>query len=89
MATASGAHKSIQTDHTSPSPGGIAVTPSDSANLSIPARSLYIGVSGNVVVYTADGSELTFVGVPIGILPVQVARVLSTGTTATNIIALK
>lgn len=89
MATASEAHKQVNTDFNSPSPGGIAVTPNDNTNLTIPARWLYIGVSGDVAVHTADGSELTFKAVPVGILEVQVQRVLSTGTTATNILALK
>lgn len=90
MAAASETHKQVETDFTYSSKGGASVTPNDSTDLSFPARALYIGVAGNVAVYTADGSELTFVGVLAGtILPVQVYRVLSTGTTATSIVALK
>ena len=48
---------------------------------------LYIGTSGNIKVVTAGGDEVTFVGVS-GFFPVQVIRVLSAGTTATNIVAL-
>lgn len=48
---------------------------------------LYIGTSGNIRVRTAGGDEVTFVGVS-GFFPVQVIRVLSAGTTATNIVAL-
>ena len=48
---------------------------------------LYIGTSGNIKVVTAGGDEVTFVGVS-GFFPVQVIRVLSSGTTATNIVAL-
>ena len=48
---------------------------------------LYIGTSGNIKVRTAGGDEVTFVGVS-GFFPVQVIRVLSAGTTATNIVAL-
>ena len=49
---------------------------------------LYIGVSGNLEVETAGGSVVTFSNMPIGFVPVQVMKVLSSGTTATGIIAL-
>jgi hypothetical protein len=40
-------------------------------------------------VEAADGTALTFVGVPAGsFIPLQCRRVLSTGTTATSIVAL-
>jgi len=65
----------------------VAVTTSDSTVIRT-ARSLYVGVSGDVAVRTALGSTVTFKSVPIGILPVQVDKVLATGTTATNILAL-
>jgi len=65
----------------------VAVTTSDSTVIRT-ARSLYVGVSGDVAVRTAYGSTVTFKSAPIGILPVQVDKVLATGTTATNILAL-
>lgn len=68
--------------------GGAAVTPSDATILS-GVRALYVGGAGDVAVTFNDGSTATFVGVVSGfILPVQVSRVMSTGTTATNIVAL-
>jgi len=72
-----------------------AVTPSDTVN--IPSVSggdnngcvLYVGGAGNLKVRTVGGDEVTFVGVNTGtFLPVQVVRVFSTGTSATNILAL-
>jgi hypothetical protein len=49
---------------------------------------LYIGGAGNIRVLTAGGDDVTFNGVVAGtFLPVQVVRVFSTGTTATNIVA--
>lgn len=72
---------------TSPSKDAIAVTKSDSTVLPI-TRALYIGVSGDVQVTTAKGTTALFKGVPVGILPVQVSKVQSTNTTATNILAL-
>lgn len=72
-----------------PSRGNFAVAPSDTVNFTTPARSLYIGGAGNVVVVAPDASVVTFVGVPVGtILPVQATRVNLTGTTATNIVGL-
>jgi len=72
-----------------------AVTPSDTVN--IPSVSggdnngcvLYVGGAGNLKVKTVGGDEVTFVGINTGtFLPVQVVRVFSTGTSATNILAL-
>ena len=72
-----------------------SVTPSDTVN--IPSVSggnnngcvLYVGGAGNLKVKTVGGDEVTFVGINTGtFLPVQVVRVFSTGTSATNILAL-
>ena len=72
-----------------PANAAAAVTPSDSADLTYTTRSLYIGVSGDVVVrMRGQTSTVTFKGVPVGILPIRADRVLSTGTAATNIVAL-
>ena len=66
-----------------------AVTPSDSVDLTYVSRALYIGVAGDIVVNMKDiGTSITFKAVPVGILPIRVSRVLSTGTTATNIVSL-
>lgn len=64
------------------------VTASDSTVLEV-TRALYVGGGGNVAVTTLNGDSVTFVGVGAGtILPIQVTKVLSTGTTATSILAL-
>ena len=53
------------------------------------AAVLYVGVGGDVKVRTAGGNDMTFVGVPTGtFMPVQVVRVFTTGTSATDIVAL-
>lgn len=50
---------------------------------------LYVGVGGDVKVLTAGGDEVTFVNVQNGtFLPVQVLRVFSSDTTASDILAL-
>ena len=70
-----------------PGNDGAAVTPSDTAVF--PASLIYVGGAGNVAVITQGGDTVTFVGVPAGtVLPVRVARVLATDTTATSIVAL-
>jgi hypothetical protein len=75
-------------DVSNPALYGATVTPSDATVLT-PTRSLYIGVTGNVAVRMyGSQNNITFSNVPVGILPLQVDRVLSTGTTATGIIAL-
>lgn len=52
-------------------------------------RSLYVGVSGDVaVLLVGNESPVTFTNVPVGILPVQALKVLSTGTDAAGIIGL-
>lgn len=64
------------------------VTPDNSNDLARPARALYIGDDGNLHVLMASGAEVTFAAVPVGIFPIQVKRVYSTGTTAASIVAL-
>ena len=50
---------------------------------------LYVGGTGDVRVLTAGGNDVKFAGIATGtFMPVQVLRVYTTGTTATNIIAL-
>lgn len=72
---------------TSPAFGAVAVTKSDSTVL--PAfRALSLGATGDVAVRTARGDLITFSTVPAGIWPIQGDKVLSTGTTATGIVAL-
>lgn len=69
--------------------GGNTVTPHDSTNLAADAAALYVGVSGNISLLMPSGDVVTFNAVPVGFFPVQVRRVNSTGTTATNMIALR
>jgi hypothetical protein len=49
---------------------------------------LYIGGAGDLKVDTIAGSTVTFKAVPVGFFPVQVKKIYSTGTVATDIIAL-
>jgi hypothetical protein len=75
-----------------------AVVKSDTANIpsisgsdgvSTEACVLYTGSGGIIRVLTAGGDDVTLNSVPAGVvLPIQVVRVFSTTTTATNIVAL-
>ena len=65
-----------------------SVTPHDTNKIE-QTRGLYIGGAGDVVVTMADGNDATFTSLSAGIVhPLQVIRVKSTNTTATNILAL-
>lgn len=72
---------------------GVPVTPSDATVFPV-CRALYVGVSGTIVVRhpgVAGGpiaASVTYANVPVGIFPVQADMVLSTGTTATSLVAL-
>lgn len=78
-------------DLANPGSSAAVVTPSDTANLSPACRALYIGGAGDVTLLTVgnNNASVLFTAVPAGsILPVRAARVMSTGTTATAIVAL-
>lgn len=71
---------------------GEAITPSDSVAIpGGPVKALYIGTAGagTLKVTTIDGSVLSFAGVTVGIFPISVKLVWSTGTGASNIVGLR
>lgn len=73
----------------SPASGHYDITPDDTTNFTTAFRAVYIGVGGNVVVVSLDGTAVTYVGVPSGsILPVRGIRINSTLTTATSLVGL-
>lgn len=67
--------------------GAAAITPSDSTVIPT-CRGIWVGVTGNIAVRMANGDLVTISNVPVGLLPVQVDKVLSTNTTATTMLAL-
>jgi hypothetical protein len=75
-------------NRTAPSGRLAAITPSDTAVFTAPIYAIYVGGTGNIAVKAAEtGNTVTFTAVPTGtILPILVTQVLSTGTTATNLI---
>jgi len=71
------------------------ITPDDNEDLERPTQGIYVGGAGNITVHMAraddaDPDEITFNNVSAGtILPIWVRRVKATGTTATNLLALR
>ncbi len=82
-----GARSSFQ--GAAPAHDATLLTTSDTLDLTVEARALYIGGAGDVRVLTREGSDTVFSAVPAGsILPVFTKRVFATNTTATLIVAL-
>ncbi|WP_299327625.1 hypothetical protein [Parasphingopyxis sp.] len=73
-----------------PASTAVAVTPNDSTALARTTKALYVGTVGDVAVKMRDsGNTVTFPNVQTGsILPVRVTHVMSTNTTASDIVAL-
>lgn len=77
-------------DLDSPATRLFAVTPDDTTLLAESTRAVYVGGAGNIsVLPVGQGTSVTLTGVQGGtILPIRVARVNATGTTATAIVGL-
>ena len=83
------AYEYVASGITAPANRAVAVTTNDGSDLAFVARALYVGGAGDIALITSGGDTVTFAAVTAGsILPVRTARVLATGTTATNIIAI-
>lgn len=67
--------------------GAKAITPGTA--IGFDTRAIYVGVSGDIVAVMADGSQATFKSVPIGLFPLSISNVVASGTTATDLVALK
>lgn len=72
----------------------VSVTPADGADLTSQSgingtKYLYVGVSGDVSAVTVSGDVVTFKALAAGVFhPISVRRIKSTGTTATDILAV-
>ena len=70
-----------------PPDDAFAITPSDTQDLAVVPRAIYVGTGGDLAVVTAAGTTVTFRNVQAGALIVQrVGRVLATGTTAADLV---
>lgn len=73
----------------SPAEHAATVTPHDTNTLTNTPRALYVGTTGNLKVDTLGGETVTLNNLPDGsLVPLRVTRVYSTGTTASDIVAL-
>lgn len=75
-------------DLDSPGAYAAAVMPSETVDLTFACRALWVGTAGDIKVLTVGGDTVTFIGFS-GWLPLRCARVFSTGTTASNIVAVR
>lgn len=62
---------------------------SDTVDLAVATRAVYTGSGGDIKVTMVGGGEVVFEDVPPGTkLDIRIARLWSTGTTATDVIGL-
>lgn len=67
----------------------LAVVPDDATTLPGEVRQLYIGTAGDLAVLTAYGESAVYKGLGAGIfVSIRAQRVLATGTTAADIVAV-
>tara|TARA_R110000850_G_C9816144_1_gene451966 strand:- start:29 stop:283 length:255 start_codon:yes stop_codon:yes gene_type:complete len=66
----------------------VSITADDNADLNIIGAVIFVGTGGSLSVVTVSGDTVIYKNLPDAyILPVQVRRVNSTNTTATDLIA--
>ena len=76
-------------DHLGPARHGTAVTPSDTADLTVASRGLIVGSSGNVQVTFVGGETVVLPSLAAGVLhAIAASRIWSTNTTAATIVAV-
>ena len=71
-----------------PAQAGIAITPDDDSDLGHKGLVLTCTTAGEAVVHDMNGTSLTIYLNAGAVFPLQVRRVLSTGTTAAGIVGL-
>ena len=67
---------------TSPAVAQYAVVPSDSSDLPVRPRALYVNVAGTAVLQDAAGETVSYEVGAGAVLSIRPARVMATGTTA-------
>jgi hypothetical protein len=74
---------------TSPAIDGTMVVPDDTGDLAHVTRAIYVGTGGQIAAQLASGTTVTLSSVQGGtLLPLRVRRVLATGTSAGDLVAL-
>ncbi|MCJ8139411.1 spike base protein, RCAP_Rcc01079 family [Falsirhodobacter halotolerans] len=74
-------HKGV----TAPAVGAVAVTPSDTQDLTEEIRGVTLGVGGTLRYLGGDGMTYTTGDLPAGTYPLFAQRILASGTTAQKI----
>jgi hypothetical protein len=70
-----------------PALGAAAITPG--TPFAQTCRAIYVGGDGAVVATMEDGTNITFAAAKAGsVLPIRATQVVSSGTTASNLVAL-
>jgi len=74
-------------DSTAPIASAVAITKNDSTTFAA-TRGIYVGVSGDVIVlHAGDSATTTYKSLAAGVFhPISIVKVMSTGTTATDIV---
>lgn len=74
---------------TAPARAAEAIVPNDTGEIAHFTRAVYVGTTGDLAAVTLNGDAVTFRNLPAGsFLPVRLRKILATGTTAADIIAL-
>lgn len=73
---------------TSPARKGFAVIPSNTVDMPVVPRCLWVGIQGDIAVIMAGDTDSIVLKDAVGLLPIMVKRVLVTGTEATDIVGL-
>ena len=81
-------HSNLSEGLNAPYDNASMVTPSDSADLAYVTRSLWIGAQGTLKVTMLGGGDVTFNVSQHMELPIRVTRIWSTGTSASDVVAL-
>jgi hypothetical protein len=67
----------------------LALTPSDTTDLAVSIKAIYVGTTGNINMIAAEDDEAVVLrNVPAGYYPIAPKRIFSTNTTASNIVGL-
>jgi hypothetical protein len=74
---------------TAPLSDGFDIMPDDTEELSEVTRAIYVGQGGDVAIELAGGGSVVLKGLKPGIIyPLRLARVLATGTTASDLVGM-
>ncbi len=64
-----------------------SVTPHDTDDLVFVPRGVYVGTSGNLTIQDVAGETVTFYNIAAGVIhPISPKKILSSGTTASQIV---